>query len=94
MTKKKEKAVVVTTTHKGVFFGYATDVEGQTLTLRAARLCIYWSEDVKGFMGLAATGPNNACRIGPPADIQLRDVTSVVFCAPGVAEKFEAGPWA
>jgi len=91
--KKNEKAVVVTTKHKGVFFGYAEDVEGETIFLRASRLCLYWSEEVKGFGGLGVTGPIGSSRVGPPIDIQLRDITSVVFCTPEATKKWEEGPW-
>lgn len=29
-------------------------------------------------MGLASGGPTSACRIGPPADITLRNITAVL----------------
>ena len=89
----KERAVLVTTVHKGVFFGYATETEGPTINLRAARLCIYWTADLRGFMGLATAGPSKSCRIGPAANIQVRDVTSVVEVTPEAATKWEAAPW-
>lgn len=85
--------VVVTTAHRGVFFGYATDVSGEVISLKDARNCIYWSADVKGFMGLAANGPSNSCRIGPKADIELRAITSVVHCTPDAAAAWEKAPW-
>jgi hypothetical protein len=88
-----ERAVVVTTQHRGVFFGYAADVDGAIIKLRAARNCVYWSSDVKGFMGLAATGPNKSCKIGPAADISLRDITSVMECSPEAATAWESAPW-
>ena len=59
---KQERAVIVTTAHRGVFFGYATDTDGETIALKKARLCVYWSRDMKGFMGLAASGPSKDCR--------------------------------
>lgn len=95
-TKKangEERAVMVTTAHKGVFFGYAQDTSGATIKLRAARNCIYWTTDVKGFMGLAANGPSRECRIGPAADIELRDITSVAEVTPAAADKWETHPW-
>ena len=63
MTKAKngngaERAVLVTTAHRGVFFGYAHDTAGATIKLRAARNCIYWGPDNKGFLGLASMGVN------------------------------------
>ena len=100
-TKKKSltvhaqpRAVLVTTAHRGVFFGYATETQGETITLSRARLCLYWSKAVKGFMGLAATGPDSACRIGPPADITLRAITAVAEVTPEAAAKWEVAPWA
>lgn len=95
-TKKattKERAVLVTTEHRGVFFGYATETDGATITLRNARNCIYWSADVKGFLGLAATGPSASCRIGPRADITLRAVTCVAECTPAAVAAWESAPW-
>ena len=89
----KERAVVVTTQHRGVFFGYAEDIDGAIIKLRAARNCVYWSSDVKGFMGLAATGPSKSCRVGPAADISLRDITSVIECSPAAVEAWEIAPW-
>ncbi len=88
-----ERAVVVTTAHKGVFFGYATETGGTTIRMRAARLCVYWTSDLRGFMGLASSGPSKSCRIGPPADIELRDITAVVECSPEAVTKWEQGFW-
>ena len=90
----KERAVLVTTLHRGVFFGYASETGGETIKLRASRLCIYWSRDLKGFMGLAANGPTAGCRIGPPADIELRNITAVVEITPEAVARWEAAPWA
>ena len=74
MEKNQERAVLVTTTHKGVFFGYAKNTNGAIIKLRAARNCIYWPTDQKGFLGLASTGPVNGARIGPAADLERRAV--------------------
>jgi hypothetical protein len=87
------KPVLVTTAHRGVFFGYADETDGEIVRLKQARLCLYWSPDVKGFMGLAATGPSKSCRVGPPADIDLRSITAVVSVTPEAVKKWEAAPW-
>jgi Domain of unknown function (DUF6948) len=92
-TEQDERAVMVTTVHRGVFFGYANETDGEIVKLKRARLCIYWSADVKGFMGLAATGPSKSCKIGPPADIDLRAITAVVSVTPDAVTKWEAAPW-
>lgn len=98
MTKKKtgskERAVLVTTAHRGVFFGYATKADGETIALTNARNCVYWSADVKGFLGLAASGPSASCKIGPRADIVLRNITAVADVTPEATAKWELSPWA
>lgn len=88
------KPVLVTTAHRGVFFGYAKKTDGDTIRLEKARNCLFWSSDVKGFMGLAATGPSASCRVGPQADIELRAVTSVTDVTPEAVTKWESAPWA
>ena len=96
LQRKKEimtpwrRPVLVTTQEKGVFFGYAEDTTGETIFLQQAQLCIYWSADLRGFMGLAAMGPSGSCKIGPPADITIRHVTSVVEVGPGAEKKWLA----
>jgi len=89
----KERAVLVTTAHRGVFFGYATDTAGDVIKLRAGRNCLYWSTDVRGFLGLARTGPTSSCRIGPPADVELRAITAVAEVTPDAVRAWESAPW-
>lgn len=91
--KAKEQAVVVTTAYRGVFFGYATDIDGEIINLRAGRNCLSWSSDVRGFHGLAATGPTERCRVGPAVDIQLRHITSVLKCEDAAVAAWEQAPW-
>ena len=90
---KKEQAVIVTTAHRGVFFGYTKDPDADVIELKRARLCLYWSVDVKGFMGLAGAGPTASCRIGPPADIKVRNVTAVLSVTAPAAKAWESAPW-
>lgn len=92
-TNKTERPVLVTTAHRGVFFGYATDTSGDTIRLRACRNAIYWSTAVRGFLGLASHGPDSNSRIGPPADGTVRAVTGVWECTPEAVEAWEAAPW-
>ena len=93
MAEKVERAVIVTTAHRGVFFGYAEGTDGEQVTLKRARLCVYWSSDVKGFMGLASSGPTKSCKIGPAADITLRNITAVLEVTPDAVKAWEAAPW-
>lgn len=90
---KEEVAVVVTTEFRGVFFGYATNVDGDTIHLRSCRNCISWPVETKGFLGLAAQGPTKGCRVGPAADFQVRKVTGVARCTPEAVKAWEAAPW-
>src|SRR5215469_6194195 len=89
----KERAVLVTTAHKGVFFGYADKTDGTTIKLRRARNCIYWPVENKGFLGLAADGPAQGAKVGPAADIELRDITCVAEVTAAAAEAWEKAPW-
>lgn len=91
--KKTERAVLVTTEHRGVFFGYAEDTDGETIALKRARNCLYWDAATKGFLGLASTGPTSGCRVGPAADITLRAITCVAECTPAAVQAWEAAPW-
>lgn len=91
--KVTERPVLVTTAHRGVFFGYADKTDGDTISLKRARLCVYWTADLRGFMGLASHGPGAGCKIGPAADIELRAITAVVAVSPEAVAKWEAAPW-
>jgi hypothetical protein len=92
VSKKKERPVLVTTEFRGVFFGYATETDGDTIQLKRARNCISWS-GIKGFLALAETGPTKDCRVGPPADIELRKITCVAECTPEAVKQWEKGYW-
>lgn len=92
----ERKPVVVTTKHRGVFFGYLTDGSKlpSEVTLERARICVYWSSALKGVLGLASTGPDSDCRVGVAVPtITLWDVTSVTECTPGASAKWEVAPW-
>lgn len=89
----KERAVIVTTLYRGVFFGYATNTSGETIKLRAARNCVYWPASQKGFVGLASIGPQHGARVGPAADMELHGVTAVLECTPEAVAAWERGLW-
>lgn len=96
MSEQAGKAVVVTTGRRGVFFGYVEgDATKTTLELKRARNCVYWSSDVKGFIGLAAGGPTKSCKIGPAAPSMIvHEVTSVIEASEEAVQAWEKGPWA
>lgn len=88
-----ERPVLVTTKHRGVFFGFAHDTGSSTVHLKRARMCVYWSQDMQGVLGLASKGPSEGCRISPAADLDLRDVTAVAECSPEAVTQWEKHPW-
>lgn len=91
MTSSSARPVLVTTEYRGVFFGYAADTSGDTITLANARNCIYWPATQGGFFGLASEGPARGSRIGARvARIELRRVTSVADVTPKAVEVWEA----
>lgn len=92
--KQAERPVIVTTVHRGVFFGYASKTDGDTISLKRARNCLYWARETRGFMGLASNGPSAGSRVGPAVDITLRNITAVLEVTPVAAAAWESGPWA
>lgn len=87
------KAILVTTQHRGVFFGMVPDdqdMTAKTMALKGARCAIYWNT-TKGVAELAEDGPNSGSRIGAAADIEaLHDITAVWNVQPEAVEKWQA----
>lgn len=94
MTKSENnKAVIVTTEFRGVFFGYIKNEKKAPaeITLTGVRNCIYWAASVGGFLGLAATGPNKDCKIGVRVpEITLYKVTSITPAEDSAVKAWEA----
>ena len=89
MAKKAiERAVIVCTEHRGVFFGYAEDTTGTTIILKRARMAIYFGTQ-RGVMELAETGPTPSSKISARADIDVRKITAVMEVTPAAVEKWE-----
>jgi hypothetical protein len=92
-----QQAVVVTTAHRGVFFGHLADRGDRyvkTLTLTDAQMCVHWSADVQGVLGLAATGPTQGCKVTRPVPrITLQDVTAVLDATPEAVKLWQDRPW-
>lgn len=91
------RGVVVTTKHRGVFFGYLIgEPSTEQVKLRACRNVVSWDAATKGFGGMASTGPTKGCRIGPAmgAESVLYDITGCFGCTEIAIKAFEAAPWA
>lgn len=102
MTKKKatkvvttsdERPVIVTTAHRGVFFGYTKDSlrETKTFTLKNARNVIYWGTQ-KGFLQLAEEGPQKNSKISSRGTITISDVTSESDVTPAAEKAWSSLP--
>lgn len=92
-TRTTGKAVIVTTQHRGVFFGIvpkSADLTKRTLALKDARMAIRWGT-TRGVVELAETGPTGNSRIGAKADIPvLHDVTAVITVSDEARAKWES----
>lgn len=93
--EKKGRPVLVTTEHRGVFFGYLTgEPKKESVTLKNCRNCVRWDTGLRGFLGLAYTGPGPDCKVGPAApEMTLFDITGVATVTPEAVEKWEMAPW-
>lgn len=85
------RPVIVCTTHRGVFFGYASDTTGDTIRLQAARMAIYWGT-TRGVMELAETGPTSKSKISARADIEIRGITAIFEVTLLAVQAWEAAP--
>ena len=100
MTTVKPQPVVVTTEHRGVFFGFHRGeislhpADSNSVTLTNAQMCVYWHEEVKGVLGLAATGPTRRCKVTPAVpSITLTGVTSVMAATIEAVTAWQGRPW-
>lgn len=95
-SKSKGTAVLVTTEHRGVFFGYLVgEPSKEKVMLSDARNVVYWTNHERGFLGLASAGPGKGCRVGPQvSELTLWDITSVAAVSDEAKAAWEASPWA
>ena len=88
------KQVVVTTEHRGVFFGTLHSLDDREAVLHKARVCVYWSPETRGFIGLAATGPGKGSRVSAACEsLAVNAVTSVSLCSAEAVKAWESGQW-
>jgi len=101
MTQKKTRPVVVTTEHKGVFFGFIPvgeislhPADGKALTLTDAQMCVYWSSDVKGVLGLASHGPTRSSKVTRPVvTLTVTEVTAIADATAEAVKAWQDRPW-
>jgi hypothetical protein len=84
----KERNVLVTTSHRGVFFGRLVEENGTIVDLADARMALHWST-TKGVLELAEVGPNERSTIGAVApSARLHGVTGVFDVTPEAAQRW------
>jgi hypothetical protein len=95
-TNRLGRAVLITTIHHGVFFGYlrekADHKEKKEIKLYDARCAIQWNTE-GGFLELAGKGPNKGSHIGDRAPcVTFYDLTSVSIVHPNAVTAWESAP--
>jgi hypothetical protein len=94
-----ERAVVVFTARRGVFFGYTSEtsdaiIARTTATFQRCRMCTYWSAATKGALGLASIGPQAGSKIGPQVpQFTAESITGIAACSAEAVKVWEAAPW-
>lgn len=90
--RTKLRPVIVTTEHRGVFFGYADNTRSATIDLHNARMAIRFGT-TRGLMQLAETGPTGSSKISARAGmIEIRKITAVFEVAPDAVKAWEDAP--
>lgn len=96
--KQKKIAVLMTTDKdkRGVFAGLINpeDYDKENIVAEEVRMCVYWSVDMKGVLGLASNGPSKSCRISPAVDKALiKGVVAVMDISDDAWKKWQQEPW-
>lgn len=91
-------AVLITTSHRGVYFGYIdeSDIDTRpTLRVSNMRHVYYWAKGLAGIYELPTKGPPNGSRLTatPVPEISIDAVANVAPCTPEAIERFENGTW-
>lgn len=94
----KKIAVLITTdnTKRGVFSGLINpaDSDKQTMIVDELRMCVYWSSDMHGVLGLASMGPSKSCKISKAVKrATLQGVTAVVELSDEALTNWKKEPW-
>lgn len=89
-TESTLRAVIVTTSHRGVFFGYTDAKSGdEIIHLKNARMAIRFGT-TRGLMQLAQTGPTSNSKISDRADLEVRSITAVFEVTDAAVKAWEA----
>ena len=90
------KPVIVCTDKRGVIFGYAKkdrpNKSGQ-ITLKKARMCLYWPASVGGVFGLGDIGPNAETKVSAKlSKVRLEGVTAIFDVSSDAEKAWKSAP--
>lgn len=88
------KLITTDSTRRGVFAGDLIEETKDYVILENARMAVYWPAEVRGVLGLAATGPTEECRITKAVPkLKVNGVTAIIDCTEEAAKAFRNEPW-
>lgn len=97
MDAKKIPVLITTDKDKrGVFFGYINpdDISKDEIQAEQVQMCVYWSADVRGVLGLAANGPSKTCKVTAPVlRGNIKGVTLICECSEDAVKAWKKMPW-
>lgn len=95
--ENKIKVLLTTDSSKrGVFSCVINEKDKNLENIEAedVRMVVMWSSDVKGVIGLAASGPSKSCRVSPAVKKGIiKGVVGVFELTDAAYKKFESEPW-
>jgi hypothetical protein len=100
MKAKSKKIYVLITTDeqkRGVFKAKIDPADADKIDIPAeeVQMCVKWSEEVRGVLGLAANGPTKHCRITPVFEGHgvIKGVTLVLQMSDKAVKAWKSCPW-
>lgn len=98
MKENNKIAVLITTdsSKRGVFMGFIDpkETDKDTVTAEEVRMAVHWTSDVRGVIGLAASGPTKNCKISKAAPkAVIKGVTACVQITDDALKAWRKEPW-
>lgn len=95
---KKGDWILVTNTHRGIYFGQLirNGNQGKTVVLENARHCFYFSavSGHEGTFGLATHGPGDGSKTGPVVSLMIiNDVSTKTLCSDEAIKRWKEATW-
>ncbi len=96
MAKKKLQTVVIWTKSRPwlVACGDLVSRDGDTVTLRNARMACYYDASTRGVLGLASTGPGSSSRVSGACEaVTIGGVEGVAVASEAAIAAWRSQPW-